>query len=86
MLELWQPDGALEALDADEGEGIAYRRREVQVEHGGAGREALAYEVIDKEPEEVACTPEYARLLVEGARERRLPDAWRRELQARLLR
>jgi gamma-glutamylcyclotransferase (GGCT)/AIG2-like uncharacterized protein YtfP len=80
------PDDALELLDAKEGEGIAYRRREVRVEHDGGAREAIAYEVIDREPEEVPCTPEYARLLVEGARERGLPEPWRRELQARLLR
>ena len=67
-------DGALDRLDAKEGEGRAYRRVCVRVEHDGRWVTAAAYEVIDKEPEEVPPTPEYAALLAEGARERGLPD------------
>src|SRR5436189_4957013 len=70
------PEGALERLDRKEGEGAAYRRREEVVELGGEPRAAVAYEVIHKEPEEVAPTPEYARLLTEGARERQLPEQY----------
>lgn len=68
------PDGELERLDAKEGLGFAYRRREVQVEHGGRVVAADAYEVVDKEPEQVAPTPEYLELLRAGARERGLPE------------
>ena len=74
----------LDRLDAKEGAGFAYRRREVRVEVEGEPRTAMAYEVIDKEPDEVAPTPEYAALLLRAARERGLPRAWRRELELRL--
>jgi len=74
----------LQALDDKEGAGFAYRRREVEVELGGEPRVALAYEVIEKEPEEVAPTPEYAALLLRAARERDLPPAWIQELERRL--
>jgi cation transport regulator ChaC len=74
----------LELLDGKEGAGFAYRRREVRVELDGDGRAALAYEVMDKEPEEVEPTPEYAALLLRAARERGLPPAWVGELQNRL--
>jgi gamma-glutamylcyclotransferase (GGCT)/AIG2-like uncharacterized protein YtfP len=68
------PDGALDALDAKEGQGWAYRRVEVDVERAGRRIPATAYEVVSKEPEEVPATPEYAALLVRAARERGLPD------------
>jgi gamma-glutamylcyclotransferase (GGCT)/AIG2-like uncharacterized protein YtfP len=68
------PDGALDLLDGKEGEGFAYRRREVDVLLEGEPRAAVAYEVIDKEPDEVPCVPEYRELLVAGARERGLPE------------
>src|SRR4051794_30010963 len=45
------PDVGL--LDEKEGAGIAYRRRQLEVEVDGELRTALAYEVIEKEPEEV---------------------------------
>jgi gamma-glutamylcyclotransferase (GGCT)/AIG2-like uncharacterized protein YtfP len=66
------PDGELDRLDRKEGEGFAYRQRAVEVEHGGKPRAAVAYEVIDKEPEEVEPTPEYLELLRAAARERGL--------------
>jgi gamma-glutamylcyclotransferase len=77
------PDGTLDRLDAKEGEGWAYRRIAVPVEaEDGRRLEAEAYEVIHKEPQEVLATPEYAALLLRGARERELPE----EYVARLLR
>jgi cation transport regulator ChaC len=74
----------LSLLDRKEGAGFAYRRREVRVERHGESHAALAYEVIDKEPDEVAPTREYAALLLRAARERGLPSDWLRELAARL--
>jgi gamma-glutamylcyclotransferase (GGCT)/AIG2-like uncharacterized protein YtfP len=77
------PDSTLDTLDAKEGQGWAYRRTAVRVEAAdGRPLEAEAYEVIEKEPREVPATPEYAALLVRGARERGLPE----EYVARLLR
>jgi gamma-glutamylcyclotransferase len=63
----------LDRLDEKEGEGFAYRRREVEVDHRGEPRAAVAYEVIDKEPEQVEPSPEYRELLRAAARERGLP-------------
>jgi gamma-glutamylcyclotransferase len=78
------PAGALDRLDAKEGEGLAYRRIavEVEVEAGGRRLPAEAYEVVVKEPKEVPPTPEYAALLVRGARERGLPEEWVARLAA----
>jgi gamma-glutamylcyclotransferase len=73
-------DGELDRLDQKEGEGFAYRRRQVDVEHRGERRAAVAYEVVDKEPSEVPCSREYAELVVAGASERGLPQEWVREL------
>jgi gamma-glutamylcyclotransferase len=71
------PDGTLDRLDAKEGEGWAYRRIAVPVEaEDGRRLEAEAYEVIHKEPQEVLATPEYAALLLRGARERELPEEY----------
>jgi gamma-glutamylcyclotransferase (GGCT)/AIG2-like uncharacterized protein YtfP len=70
------PDGTLDRLDAKEGEGWAYRRVPIRVERDGCTVDAEAYEVIDKEPGEVPPTPEYAALVVEGARERGLPEGY----------
>jgi gamma-glutamylcyclotransferase len=78
------PDGELERLDAKEGAGFAYRRRRVEVSLGGESCAAEAYEVIDKEPEEVAPTSAYAELLLAGARQRELPAAYVAEIEARL--
>jgi gamma-glutamylcyclotransferase len=78
------PPGAFDRLDAKEGAGFAYRRLEVEVEHEGEPRRAIAYQVARKEVEEVAPTPEYALLLLAGARERGLPAAYTRGLEARL--
>jgi gamma-glutamylcyclotransferase len=66
-------DEELDRLDEKEGEGFAYRRRAVEVEYEGERRAAVAYEVINKEPEQVEATPEYLALLRAAARERGLP-------------
>jgi gamma-glutamylcyclotransferase len=76
------PDGTLDGLDAKEGEGWAYRRTAVEVEHDGRLVAAEAYEVIETESEEVPATPDYAAVILQGARERGLPE----EYVARLLR
>jgi gamma-glutamylcyclotransferase len=76
------PDTALAGLDAKEGQGWAYRRVDVDVERAGRPIAATAYEVVEKEPEEVPATPEYAALLVRAARERGLPDHYVRRLLA----
>jgi gamma-glutamylcyclotransferase (GGCT)/AIG2-like uncharacterized protein YtfP len=70
-------DGELDLLDAKEGEGFAYRQVEVEL---ADGRRATAYEVIDKEPQEVPCSREYAELVLAGARDRGLPEEWVRRL------
>ena len=63
-------------LDGKEGAGFAYCRREVEVELDGEARPAVAYEVIDKEADAPHATPEYAALVLGGARERGLPEDW----------
>jgi gamma-glutamylcyclotransferase len=68
-------------LDAKEGAGFAYRRREVEVVLDGSSFAAFAYEVIDKEPAEVPPRPEYVELLVTGAREHGLPANYIAELE-----
>ncbi|HEX6458542.1 MAG TPA: gamma-glutamylcyclotransferase family protein [Thermoleophilaceae bacterium] len=79
---LWElPFGAAE-LDRKEAAGDAYRRRAVEVLHAGEAVTAMAYEVIEKEPEEVPPRPEYLDLMLAGAREHGLPEAWLARLQA----
>jgi hypothetical protein len=78
------PEQALTRLDGKEGEGFAYRRTEVEVGLAGERRRAMVYQVIDKEPLEVPCDPDYAALLLEGGRERGLPEPYVRELENRL--
>ena len=68
----------LDALDAKEfaAEG-GYRRRTVEVAtDDGARHTAVTYEVVSKEPRELAPRLEYVELLVRGARERALPQEW----------
>ena len=67
------PDRCLEALDAKEGEGFAYRRVELELEHDGAAVPAQAYELMERADEEIPPRPDYLALLVDGARERGLP-------------
>ena len=54
------------------------------MELGDGRRRAVAYQVIDKEPLELPCNPEYASLLLQGARERGLPASYVSELGHRL--
>ena len=76
------PHGTLDRLDAKEGEGWAYRRVGLEVEQRGRRVAAEAYEVVDKEPDEVPPAPDYAALLAKGARERGLPHHWVARLAA----
>jgi hypothetical protein len=71
----------LARLDEREGAGFAYRRVEVELDQG---ERAVAYEVIDKEPVEVAPAPEYTSLVLTGARERGLPEEWQAQLRGLL--
>jgi gamma-glutamylcyclotransferase (GGCT)/AIG2-like uncharacterized protein YtfP len=74
-------DEQLERIDAKEAAGVSYRRIEVELDGGPA----LAYEVIEKEPEDVPCAPEYRAVVLAGALERGLPDHWVQELASGLL-
>ncbi len=76
------PETALAALDRKEGAGFAYRRRDVEVDLDGELRPAVTYEVIDKDPEAPPATPEYASLVLSGARDRGLPDEWLATLES----
>jgi gamma-glutamylcyclotransferase len=54
-----------------------YRRRSVEVATpDGARHAAVTYEVVHKEPRELAPKPEYVEILIRGARERGLPAEW----------
>jgi AIG2-like family len=79
---LWElPLGAAE-LDVKESAGVGYRRRSVRVLLDGSPVDAMAYEVIHKAPTELQPRREYVQLMVDGAREHGLPDAWLRRLHA----
>ena len=68
-------------LDAKEGAGFAYRRRELEVRLDGLPVVAVAYEVMQKEPAEVPPRPDYMEVLVTGAREHGLPEEYIAELE-----
>jgi gamma-glutamylcyclotransferase (GGCT)/AIG2-like uncharacterized protein YtfP len=76
LYELSQDD--LDALDTKEYTANAgYQRREVTVETpDGERHRAITYEVVNKEPRELAPKPEYVDLLIQGATERGLPPDW----------
>jgi gamma-glutamylcyclotransferase (GGCT)/AIG2-like uncharacterized protein YtfP len=76
------PAEALDEIDRKEGAGFAYRRRKVDVVLHGERRRAEAYEVIHKDPDVSPATPEYASLVLRGARERGLPDEWLATLES----
>ena len=79
---LWElPLGAAE-LDVKEFAGTGYRRRSVKVILDGEPVQAMAYEVIEKAPTELQPRREYVQLMMDGAREHGLPDAWLRRLEA----
>jgi gamma-glutamylcyclotransferase (GGCT)/AIG2-like uncharacterized protein YtfP len=75
------PERCLEALDAKEGEGFAYRRVELELLHDGRTVRAQAYELIEREEREIPPRQDYLELLVEGARGRGLPPEWLAELE-----
>ena len=81
------PEAALERLDRKEGAGFAYRRRAVEVELDGEPREARGLRG-DRQGARMPppATPEYAALVLRGARERGLPDEWLATLEAVLAR
>ena len=64
----------LATIDVKEGNGWAYERRAVRVIAGGDELEAFAYAVIAPDAEHVQPSREYLQALVEGARERGLPE------------
>ncbi len=67
----------LAAIDEKEGAGWAYERRAVRVTAADGGElEAFAYAVIAPDAEHVQPSPEYLQALLDGARERGLPEAY----------
>jgi gamma-glutamylcyclotransferase len=79
---LWElPFGAGD-LDAKEAAGDAYRRRTVELRLNGSTVDAMAYEVIEKEPRELPPRREYVDLMLAGAREHGLPETWLRRIQS----
>jgi gamma-glutamylcyclotransferase (GGCT)/AIG2-like uncharacterized protein YtfP len=64
----------LAAIDEKEGNGWAYERRAVRVLAAGRELDAFAYAVIAPDAEHVRPSREYLQALLEGARERGLPD------------
>jgi gamma-glutamylcyclotransferase len=76
------PETAFDELDRKEGAGFAYRRRAVEVSVEGELRPAVVYEVIHKEADAPPATPEYASIVLRGARERGLPEDWLATLEA----
>ena len=73
----------LGALDRKETLGSAYEHLDVVVLTGdGASHGAMAYSVIAKEPVEVRPSLAYVEGLIEGARERSLPEDYLASLQA----
>ena len=77
-----EPD-RLGALDRKETLGSAYEHLDVVVlTSDGASHRAMAYSVIAKEPVEVCPSLAYVEGLVQGARERSLPEDYLASLQA----
>jgi gamma-glutamylcyclotransferase (GGCT)/AIG2-like uncharacterized protein YtfP len=72
----------LAELDRKEAEGLAYRRRQVEVRLDGAPLTAFAYQLIEREAAEVPPRREYVELLVQGAREHGLPPGYLAQLEA----
>jgi gamma-glutamylcyclotransferase len=74
---------SLGALDRKETLGSAYEHLDVVVLTGdGISHRAMAYSVIAKEPVEIRPSLAYVQGLVQGARERSLPDDYLASLQA----
>lgn len=74
---LYELDGAqLAAIDEKEGNGWAYERRAVRVIAPDGELEAFAYAVIAPDGEHVQPSLEYLQALIDGARERGLPEGY----------
>lgn len=72
---LYELDAAhVAAIDEKEGAGWAYERRPVRVLAGGEQLDAFAYAVIAPDAEHVRPSCEYLQALLDGARERGLPE------------
>jgi AIG2-like family len=78
---LWELPLGLGELDAKEGSGKAYRRRDVEVLTDGGPKRAIAYEVIRKEARQVAPTGDYVETMLAGAREHGLPENWLQRIE-----
>jgi gamma-glutamylcyclotransferase len=75
-------DALQAALDRKEGAGWAYARQAVHVRlEDGAGVDAFLYVVLEKEPSEVAPSPEYVQRIVRGARAVGLPEDYVRDVR-----
>ncbi len=73
----------MDALDRKETLGSAYEHLDVIVlTTDGASHNAMAYSVIAKEPVEVCPSHAYVQGLIQGARERSLPEDYIASLQA----
>jgi gamma-glutamylcyclotransferase (GGCT)/AIG2-like uncharacterized protein YtfP len=73
-------------LDSKETLGSAYEHLDVVVlTDDGASHDAMAYAVIAKEPVEICPSLAYVQGLIQGARERSLPEGYVASLQALLL-
>lgn len=73
----------LDALDRKETLGSAYEHLTIVVlSSDGTSHDAMAYSVIAKEPVEVRPSLAYAQGLIQGARERSLPEDYLASLQA----
>ncbi len=66
----------LATIDEKEGAGWAYERRAVRVIADDGELEAFAYAVIAPDAEHVQPSREYLQALLDGARERDLPEAY----------
>lgn len=76
----------LGSLDRKEALGSAYEHFDVVVLTGeGTSHRAMAYSVIAKEPVEVRPSLAYVQGLIQGARERSLPEDYLASLQALML-
>lgn len=77
-------DRDLEELDRFEFVGAGgYRQVTVEVEQEGKMLPALCYEVVDRLESDLAPIAGYRRLMIEGAREHGLPQAWIDSLELR---
>lgn len=73
----------LESLDLKESLGSGYEHLDVVVHtRDGASHRALAYSVIAKEPVEICPSLAYVQGLLQGAKERSLPDDYIASLEA----